>query len=107
MTDFYEIPDRFNMADYFLYDRLGEGLGDKVAIRTKDTSWTYAQTARDSSRFGNVLRSIGVEPEERVLISLPDQPEFAAGIFGTLNMGGVVGMVNSLLPADDLAYFLE
>ena len=107
VTAFYDIPERFNMADYFLYDRLQEGLGEKAAIRTKDTSWTYAQTARDSSRFGNVLRSIGVEPEERVLISLPDQPEFAAGIFGTLNMGGVVGMVNSLLPADDLAYFLE
>ena len=26
-----QFPDEFNIADYFLFDRIGEGLGDKVA----------------------------------------------------------------------------
>lgn len=97
----------FNMADYFLYDRLAEGKGDRVAIRTKDVSWTYAQVAEASNRFGNALRAWGLRPEERVLISLPDVPEFAAGIFGTLRVGGVVAMVNPLLPPEDLAYYVD
>jgi benzoate-CoA ligase family protein len=104
---FYDIPTRFNMADYFLYDRLREGLGERVAIQTRKTEWTYARTAAESDRFGNALRKLGVLPEERVLISLPDVPEFVAGIFGTLRIGGVVAMVNPLLPADDLSYYLE
>lgn len=97
----------FNMADYFLFDRLKEGKGARTAIRTVAGSWTYAHVAEESLRFANVLRALGVRPEERVLIALPDVPEFAAGIFGTLRVGGVVGMVNPLLPAEDLAYYVE
>lgn len=106
-TGFREFPERFNMADYFLYDRLEEGLGDRTAIRTRADAWTYRHVAEESNRFGQALRSFGVAPEERVLISLPDSPEFAAGVFGTLRIGGVVAMVNSLLPAEDLAYYIE
>jgi acyl-coenzyme A synthetase/AMP-(fatty) acid ligase len=104
---FREFPDRFNMADYFLYDRLQEGLGAKVAIRTPQRDWTYAEVAREADRFGNAARTLGLEPEDRVLIALPDVAEFAAGIFGTLKVGGVVAMVNPLLPAQDLAYYVE
>lgn len=104
---FPEFPERFNMADYFLYDRLKQGQGDRVAIRTRERSHTYADVARASNRFGNVLRDAGLLPEDRVLLILPDLPEFAHGIFGALRIGGVVGMVNSLLPPEDLAYFLE
>lgn len=107
MAEFREFPDRFNMADYFLYDRLAEGLGGEVAIRTRDRTWTYGQTAGESNRVGNALQTLGVTPEERVLVSLPDVPEFAAAIFGTLRVGGVVAMVNPLLPAEDLAYYVE
>jgi len=104
---FLEIPDRFNMADYFLYDRLREGLGKKVAIRTRTDAWSYDRVAAESNRFGNALRALGLLPEERVLLSLPDVPEFAAGIFGALRVGGVVAMVNPLLPAEDLGYYIE
>ncbi|HVL86891.1 MAG TPA: benzoate-CoA ligase family protein [Candidatus Thermoplasmatota archaeon] len=97
----------FNMADYFLYDRLAEGRGDRVAMRTDADAWTYARAAAESNRFGNALRELGVAAGDRVLLSLPDVPEFAAGIFGTLRMGGVVAMVNPLLPAEDLAYYVE
>lgn len=106
-SDLRVLPDRFNMADYFLYDRLEEGVAEKIAICTADLPWTYAQVAREANRFGNALRALGLTPEERVLIALPDVPEFAAGIFGTLRVGGVVAMVNPLLPAEDLAYYVE
>jgi benzoate-CoA ligase len=100
-------PDRFNMADYFLFDRLAEGQGERVAIRTRTAAWTYAQVALEAMRLGNALRALGLRPEERVLLSMPDVPEFAAAIFGTLRVGGVVAMVNPLLPAEDLAYYVQ
>jgi benzoate-CoA ligase family protein len=100
-------PRRFNMADYFLYDRLREGLGEKEAIRTTARSWSYQEVVEWSDRVGNTLRGLGVQPEQRVLIALPDVPEFAFTIFGTLRVGGVVAMVNPLLPPDDLAYYVE
>lgn len=101
-----EIPERFNMADYFLYDRLGEGLGEKVALRTREGAWTYAEVAAESNRVGNALRALGLTPEERVLIALPDVPAFAFAIFGTLRTGGVVAMANPLQSGEDLAWLV-
>jgi benzoate-CoA ligase family protein len=104
---FREFPERFNMADYFLYERLAEGHGDKVALRTAREELTYKQVADASNRIGNALRHLGLRPEDRVLIGLHDTPEFVATIFGTLRVGGVVAMVNPLLAADEVRYYLE
>ena len=35
-----------------------------------------------SNRFGNALRVFGVDAEDRVLLVLPDRPEFAFAWFG-------------------------
>ena len=35
-------PDRFNLADYYLFDRCDEGLGEKTAILYGYRRWTYA-----------------------------------------------------------------
>lgn len=102
-----EIPHEFNMADYFLFDRLEEGKGGSTAIRTIGRSWTYEEVAQWSHRFANAVRSLDLRPEERLLIALPDVPEFAFAIFGTLRAGGVVAMANPLLPGEDLAYTID
>jgi benzoate-CoA ligase family protein len=92
-----------NIADYFLVDRLREGRGDRVAVRTDDGDLTYAEIDRLANRFGNALRQAGVRPEERVLVALPDSPVFAAALFGVLKLGAVVVMVNPALPRENLA----
>jgi benzoate-CoA ligase len=102
-----QFPERFNMADYFLYHNLEEGRGDKICLYFEDKTWTYTQTAHMSSRVGNALRFLKVEPEDRVLIVLPDCPEFVWSWFGAARIGAVITMVNPLLPADDYQYYLE
>jgi benzoate-CoA ligase family protein len=102
-----QFPERFNMADYFLYHNLEEGRGDKICLYFEDKTWTYSQTADMSSRVGNALRFLKVEPEDRVLIVLPDCPEFVWSWFGAARIGAVITMVNPLLPADDYQYYLE
>jgi benzoate-CoA ligase len=102
-----EFPERFNMADYFLYHNLEEGRAEKVCLYFKDEAYTYAETARMSNRVGRALRELGVEMENRVLIVLPDCPEFTWTWFGTSRIGAVITMVNPLLPAEDYRYYLE
>ena len=82
-----EIPESLNMADWFLHARVREGLGDKTAILCGERRLSYADVARLSIRFGEVLRGLGVEPEQRVIIALPDVPEFAGALFGTIGIG--------------------
>jgi benzoate-CoA ligase len=71
-----EFPERFNMADYFLYRNLEAGRENKVCLYFKDQTYTYGDVARMSNRAGNALRELGIAMEDRVLIVLPDCPEF-------------------------------
>ncbi|HEX5707660.1 MAG TPA: benzoate-CoA ligase family protein [Pyrinomonadaceae bacterium] len=102
-----EFPERFNMADYFLYHNVEEGRENKTCLYYGDESYTYGEAARLSNRAGNALREAGLEVEDRVLIVLPDCPEFAWVWFGAARVGGVITMVNPLLPAEDYRYYLE
>ncbi|RMG21123.1 MAG: benzoate-CoA ligase family protein [Deltaproteobacteria bacterium] len=100
-------PETFNMADYFLFDRLEEGLGEHTALRFGERTWTYAEVADKTRRMAEVLDDCGLAPEQRVLICLPDVPAFAWSFFGVLHAGGVVAMANPLSPTESLAYLLE
>ena len=102
-----EFPERFNMADYFLYHNVEEGRENKVCLYFQDQTYTYGDAVRMSNRAGNALRALGVELEDRVLMVLPDCPEFVWTWFGAARIGAVITMVNPLLPADDYRYYLE
>ena len=69
-----EFPERFNMADYFLYHNVEEGRENKTCLYFNDETYTYGETARMSNRVGNALRELGVRVEDRVLLALPDCP---------------------------------
>lgn len=100
-------PDSFNLADYYLFDRLSEGLGDKVAIRYGDRGWTYADVAERARAVARALAHASVVREQRVYIVLPDTPPFAWALFGALAHGAVVAMGNPAAPPDDLAYVVD
>ncbi|HEY3215086.1 MAG TPA: benzoate-CoA ligase family protein [Candidatus Eisenbacteria bacterium] len=103
----YEPPERLNIAEYFLDARISEGRGARPALHTSRGTFSYAEVQALSNRFGNLLAAAGVEPEHRVLIALPDSPEFVGALFGTLKLGAVVVMVNPGLPPGEAASFLE
>jgi len=99
--------DRFNLADYFLFDRLKEGLGSTIAVRFGDRAWTYDEVADRTKKLGAWLMERGVRPGERVLVILPDMPPFVWSIFATLRIGAVLTMGNPAAPAADLSYLVE
>ncbi|HKC65077.1 MAG TPA: benzoate-CoA ligase family protein [Pyrinomonadaceae bacterium] len=102
-----EFPEKFNMADYFLYHNIEEGRERKTCLYFEDKTYTYGETVRMSNRAGNALRDVGVEIEDRVLIVLPDCPEFVWTWFGASRIGAVITMVNPMLPAEDYRYYLD
>ena len=71
----------FNLAEHFVDRHIREGRGAKTAIRCEERSFTYAQIAEQVNRVGNGLRALGIRPQERVLLLLPDGEEFAAAYF--------------------------
>jgi benzoate-CoA ligase len=95
------------MSDYFLDHNIREGRGDKVAVCFQDETYTYSQVQNQANRFGNALRTFGIDVEDRVLIVLPDSIEFVIAWFGTAKIGAVITMVNTILPASDYEYYLD
>src|SRR3954469_10001587 len=100
-----EFPERLNIADWLLDARVREGRGDRPALLTDQGTLSYRDVQVLANRFGHLLESAGVEPEQRVIIALPDGPEFVAALFGTLKVGAVVVMVNPQLTVDAIEYF--
>jgi benzoate-CoA ligase len=111
------IPDRLNMAEWFLDARLEEGLGDKTAIHYHGDpdkpgsdparQLSYAELVAESCRVTNLLRELGLGIEDRVLLLMPDTPAFVAAYFGVLRAGCVAVPANNWLTGKDYAYYLE
>src|SRR5436190_1289623 len=99
------LPERLNIADWLLDARVREGRGERPALLTDQGTFTYRDAQALANRFGHLLTNAGVEPEQRVIIALPDGPEFVAALFGTLKVGAVVVMVNPQLAVDAIEYF--
>lgn len=100
-------PESLNLAQYFLFNRLDEGLGARTAIEYGDHMYTYAHVAQRSLALACYWKDLGLAPESRVYLVLPDTPPFAWSFFGALAAGGVVAMGNPLSPRDDLAYVFD
>jgi len=103
----FEPPEAFNIADHLLDARVREGRGSRVALVTDQRTWSYRDVQGLANRYGNLLREAGVMPEQRVIIALPDGPEFVAALFGILKIGAVVVMVNPDLKPDAISYFYQ
>jgi len=100
-------PEQFNLADWLLDERVQSGDGERVALRLPESELCFRDVQRLANRFANVLSGLGLRPEERVLLTLPDGAEFVGALFGILKTGGVVVMVNPGLSAESVASLVD
>ncbi len=83
-----------NIAHEAVDRHLGEGLGQKTALRVLGRrggarELTYAQLARETDRFAGVLDALGVRRGERVFVLAGRIPELYVAALGTLKRGSV------------------
>jgi benzoate-CoA ligase family protein len=95
-------PDRLNIDEHLLRQRLTEGNGDRVALRLDDRDVNYGEVDRAASGFAAVLRDGGVVAGDRVLLVMPDGLEYVAALFGVLRLGAVGLLLNPGLTPRDL-----
>jgi benzoate-CoA ligase family protein len=107
MTAPVHVPERFNAAAFFLDRHLREGRGGRMAFRHAGRSVSYQEVGLRANRFGNALRSRGIEIEHRVLLALPDCPEFAEAFWGAMKIGAVPVPVSDALESPDYAFLLQ
>ncbi len=101
------LPERLNLGSYYLDINLDAGRGDKTALYYRDKSYSFFDLWRLTNRVGNVLKGLGVEPENRVLLILEDSPEWVAAWLATMKLGAVGTHAYTYLTANDYAYLLD
>jgi benzoate-CoA ligase family protein len=101
-----QLPDTANLADYFLFQRLEEGLGHKTALSYGDRHYSYELVAQRTRAMASLLHRTGIRRGERVLIVLPDTPPFAWVFFGVLARGAVVAMGNPDASPEQIDYLV-
>src|SRR5678815_1839122 len=84
-----DLPEIYNATTTFVDDNIAQGRGQRTAIYYQDQKLTYQEVFEKVNRTGNALRELGVEIEHRVLMVLPDSPEFAFSFFGAIKIGAV------------------
>ncbi|MBK7863092.1 MAG: benzoate-CoA ligase family protein [Archangiaceae bacterium] len=73
----------------------------------EDQVITYGQLADATDRATAVYKSHGLHLEQRVLLMVPDVPQFASAWLGAVKAGGVVSAVNPDLKAEEARYYLN
>jgi benzoate-CoA ligase family protein len=96
---------QFNIADAFV-SRPAAAHPDHPAILGTGRKYTYAQLEEFTTRMAQALRFAGCQPGDRVLIALPDSPEFVAAFFGAAKIGAVAVPVNPHARASDYRHYL-
>ena len=102
--EFADTPSEANLADFLLDRHVREGRGDNPAIKFMDKTITYAQVQQQVNKFGNSLKDIGVEPQDRVGIRLVNSPQAVVAIFAIEKIGAIPVPTSPLWSGEEIAF---
>jgi acetyl-CoA synthetase len=102
----FAIPQTYN-ASRILFDNLGKGRGDRLALTGPLGTRSYAELCAEASRWGHGFLSLGLKRGDRVLMFLDDTPAYPAAFFGAVRAGFVPLLINTLTPPDLLQFYLS
>lgn len=102
--EFADTPDKLNLADFLLDRHVREGRGDNPAVKFMDKTITYAQLQQMVNKFGNALKSAGVEPQDRVGIRLVNSPQAIVAVFAIEKIGAIPVPTSPLWSGEEVAF---
>ncbi len=103
-AEFADTPMELNLADFLLDRHISEGRGENVAIKFMDKTISYAQLQQMVNKFGNSLKALGVEPQDRVGIRLVNSPQAVVAIFAIMKIGAIPVPTSPLWSGEEVAF---
>jgi 4-hydroxybenzoate-CoA ligase len=98
---------QYNAASDMVDANVTRGLAGKVAFTDPDRSITYGELQTRSCRLARALRTLGVRPEERITLLLPDTVDYPVAFWGAIRAGIVVVPLNTFLNPEQYAYIIS
>jgi acetyl-CoA synthetase len=115
-TDFpqweWDVPEHFNIGVACTDKHLGTAQQDHIAMIVEDDALgtatiTFAELAKKTDQFAQLLRNFGVKPGDRVLIRLPNSLDYPIAFLGAMKMGAISVPTSTLLTAEEVAYLAK
>jgi benzoate-CoA ligase len=107
MTEIFDmLVSRYNAAEDLIGRNIEAGRADKPAFIDINGTHTYADIDRLTGKAANLLTSLGVRMEERILMCLLDTVDFPTVFLGAIKAGIVPIPANTRLTAFDYEYML-
>jgi acyl-coenzyme A synthetase/AMP-(fatty) acid ligase len=107
----WEIPGFFNIGVACTDAHAGTPAESQVAMIVEDdalgtSSITYGELSQRTSRFAQLLRNLGVEALDRVLVRLPNSIDYPTAFLGTMKRGAIAVPTSTLLTAEEVRYLV-
>ena len=85
-----------------ILDQAADRFGDLPALYFGHDTWTWQSLLADVNRAAGGLAALGVRKGDRVLLTLPNCPEFFMAFFAAQKLGAIVVNAGPLMGIDDL-----
>ena len=108
----WHVPEFFNIGVACTDAHIGSEVEDRLAMIVEDdvlgtVTATYAELAKRSSQFAQLLRKRGVVPGDRVLIRLPNSIDYPTAFLGAMKAGCIAVPTSTLLTVDEVLYLAK
>jgi len=88
-------------------ERAADRLGDRVAIRAGESSWSFGDLDRLANGLARVLSGRGIAAGDRVAVMLPNRVEFAVAVQAVSKLGAAAVLVSPAWKATEVGHALE
>ncbi len=106
---FYEpgVPETVDIPDYTLHQSLAmaaESYPNNTATIFFDQKMTYRELDAAATQFAAALQGLGVKKGDRVMLFMPNTPQFVIAFYGILRAGAIVVPTNPQYVPREVAY---
>ena len=101
-----EIPDSIDPVEVLLGRHLATPAEGKPAIVADGASVTYGELAKLVDRYAGTLASLGLGPEQRLLLFGTDSLDYIVTWLAAVRLGAIPVVVSDLYKQKDLLYFI-
>jgi acetyl-CoA synthetase len=103
------IPARYNAGRDLTDARCAAGRGDRTALSWENSAgdqraYTFGQLADATNRFAGAIASLGIAPGDRILLRVPNIPEFLIASLGANKRGALYIPTSTLFKEKEIAY---
>lgn len=108
----WDVPEFFNIGAACSDRHIGTDIENTTAMIVEDDQLgtdqiSFADLARRTSQFAQLLRDLGIDSGERVLIRLPNCLDYPISFLGAMKLGAISVPTSTLLTVEEVLYLAK